>query len=300
MSEMLNPFKTPSVIDGGAQEKEIADIFMDNVDKGIVSYEEFSVYVDKIASKDSLKKNVEKGYHQYPDIYDVKVKEALANVFEHTEKFFARTNYDVPTYEQFQENDVDFAHLAAEYLKMERENLQPMFVIAPYNLWADDWRELYGELANSPAGNGVLDRSQHYHNFLSAIDSEWKWQHIAQYKPIPAKYIPDVEITDMEKGVTVDWTIRIVSAAEDAGERDNSYDDNYDHMTISEYLTMQAVRIEQGLPPVDKNTFTWLHGKHDESAPYATFGQSEGLIQVRTRPVVRGAGLPMGRRKVAW
>jgi hypothetical protein len=54
------------------------------------------------------------------------------------------------------------------------------------------------------------------------------------------------------------------------------------HATISQYLTLQATRIQAGETPVDADTYTWLAGTFENGAraPRGDWSSDRGRVRV--------------------
>lgn len=167
--------------------------------------------------------------------------ERLERAFVSAETVASWTGVTVPEPEAFWAAGVDRVVLARALA--QDSTLMP--VIAPYGLGVPGWREWY--LAAVVHGDGVLDSG----GGLSLAPEV-----IASFSELDAapQSVPLVH----GRGVA-QWTLRLIPAAVEP-ERTHGNHGLGPHPTLPEMLMLQLVRVAEGLPLVDSQSFTWLHG----------------------------------------
>ena len=228
------------------------------------------------------------------------IKRNFEDVFANTEKLFSRINLEIIKPEEFTIAGVDFVRLEKEFERMTSEGLEPQLVVAPalplikdISPNADkDWYNLYDRLTSDSA---IIDnplKKQNDGNGLwvsedvcaSARDLLLQEVKLATDKPnIHHTYLKSTD-------VAVPWTVALLSTTDKPQGLRTSHPD-YEAAddpggsklaTISQYLTLQATRIQSGQSPLDKDTSAWLQGTFNDGAqaPYGYWNSGGGRVVV--------------------
>jgi len=228
------------------------------------------------------------------------VRDSFEQTWDQAEQLFERISLVPPDPEQFETAGVDFARLANEYERMKDEGLEPEIVIAPQNLSLEDAKRLYAHLTDDTAiPNNPLKQQSDGNGLWVNDDVAAAWNTLVSTAPRDTDGIEPPHHLD-NGGYA--WTIRLIPGT------DKPTDTNVDHATndavhptMSEYLTLQATRIQTGRPPVDGSTYTWLNGTFGDGngqAPRGRWDSGDGQVRVGwggvgNRHDVLGSRLPV-------
>jgi hypothetical protein len=194
-----------------------------------------------------------------------------------------------PSVEQFMQAGVDFGHLASEYERMEIAGLQPEMVVTPVlpvvptDSTSGSWSELYESLTsdktipNNPLqarddGKGLYVNDDVRGAATELYDSE-------------RSLVSGSDIHSVDDWA---WTIALIPTTAKPQELSTPHTDketdtlSSQHATISQYLTLQATRIQAGETPVDADTYTWLAGTFENGAqaPRGSWFSGDGQVVV--------------------
>ena len=158
----------------------------------------------------------------------------------------------MPGYGEF--TDVNFAYLGEQFQRMKIKDLEPQVLITP-QLSKQDTISLFSDRTKDDnvlrqGGLWVNDR------ITDTIWDELNVPHANQ----PTLTTPDGTV----------WTITLTSGTQKPQNLKMSHNDlkamNVPLLTISQYTRLQLGNIQEGRPPVDGNTWTWLSGTFSAGA----------------------------------
>ncbi len=243
------------------------------------------------------------------------IKLAFEGGFKGAEQLFERVALQPPTAEQFAEVGVDFAALAQSYERMEHEGLEPAVVVSPsLPLTSEDsgdttWRTMYDELtADTTIPNNPLKARSDGNGFWLDDGIASDAQRLLQQERERTIHSSDIHYVETETGL---WTIALLpstNAPQELGTPHTNHeppghgDPEIDkHQTISQYLTLQATKIQAGRPPIDVGTYSWLQGTSEDGvlAPYGIWIASDGQVLVLWDDVGREL-VSLGVRLPEW
>ena len=210
-------------------------------------------------------------------IFSPDAKVAFEVAFDNTQQLFDRIGLELPSPEQFSGAGVDFAHLGAEFERMEDEGLQPKIIATVHGLGASVWRTLYENLQN----DSIVNRDGTIKNGGLYIDSTVaeNWNKLDQVPPT----VLGVPYTGTNTHTAhAAWTIRLVPGTDRPTNTNVDHAvNNGTHPTITEYLTLQANCLQERRPPIDSNTWTWLNGTFGNGqAPLGAWLSDYGQVRV--------------------
>ena len=229
------------------------------------------------------------------------VRDSFEQTWDQVEHLFERISLLPPDPEQFDAAGVNFAHLAAEYERMEDEGLAPEIVIAPQNLSLEEAKRLYADLSDDTTiPNNPLQRQSDGNGLYINDSVADAWDALVSSAPQSADGTEPPHHLD-SGGYA--WTIRLIPDTTEPTDTDVDHTTNDAiHPTMSEYLTLQATSIQAGRTPIDGSTYTWLNGTFGDSngrAPDGYWDSGRGQVSV----VWRGVGYrdgDLGSRLPVW
>ena len=195
--------------------------------------------------------------------------------FTETEQLFGRIDIVVPTVDQCIGAGVNLVLLGAAYERMCNNKLEPIVVLSP-NLDLPSWRLLYSRLVNDKVAN----HDERIKDNGLSIDHETavQWSAIAT--------LPDsVPIVTTPDGLLA-WSIRLIPGAPKGVGVYRTHRWNQAHPTVSEYLSLQAVRLQSQQEPIDTGaSVCWLNGSYVDDmgvprAPLAKWVPENGQVRV--------------------
>lgn len=275
MTRHDNPFKNPETIDNTRD--EIAAVFAENMKQGIAAKEIGRQGMKDIVGR--VTKEARKTSHEETDSFKYIENDLIAHGFVfnhvHTEELFERAGFEcVPSISEFERAGVDFALLAEEYDRMEKTGFEPQIVFAPHHGSIDIWKDTYRALVNDPnVPHDQLRIDRRYPNIHGLNVMVAPEEHWIEFDRVPddterwtfanGDDLPVVRVEDDRLHTDVYWTVRVVSAAQIGSRWTRSSETDDQHMTVAEYLTLQAVRAQQGQPLIDSGDGinTRLNGK---------------------------------------
>ena len=191
--------------------------------------------------------------------------------FEHcfaiADELFSRIHETPPTPEECVDADVNFVTLGAAYERMKLEGLEPEIVLAP-NLSIGSWKRLYKDLQdNQTTTNTILSGG----GLVINIEVDTHWDSLAT----SPNDTPIITTSDE----SLAWSLRLIAGTDRPTITSTRHDHNQsNHPTISEYLSLQAARLQADqIPPIDnEDTATWLSGtRTSEFGLWAPTGSSQ-------------------------
>ena len=214
------------------------------------------------------------------------VREVFERSLETTKAIYAKgqrfRGLDVPSYELF--TNLDIARLGERFQDMESKDLEPQVLITP-QLSKQDTVRLFSDRTGD---NNVL-RQGGLWAYETITDTIWDKLNV----PDANQHQPTLTTPDG----TV-WTITLTSGTQKPQNPKTSHDDlaarNIPLLTISQYTRLQLGNIQEGRPPVDGNTWTWLSGTFSAgaAAPCGYWNPGFGQVRVSWNGVgYRGGGL---------
>ena len=264
-------------------------------------------------------------------INDQDVLESIELAYTNTEKLFGRIDLTTPTIDQFKGAGVNFEKLAEQYLNMQKNNLEPSWVLSPIlplthkkTEFSVDWVNLY-EMLTDDFDNAIennplkkIDPSQIGKNYgfdsygivdahVSESDSGTIFLQelglINDNKNIHSvvnKYYGSSTYPDEIENIT--WTLALISSTDIPQHLNSSSSEYYlsdsssqsRHITMSQYMTLQANRIISGQSPLGNKSKAenFVHGKvvYDDGsnngvfydyAPVVYWDKNAGAIGVK-------------------
>lgn len=237
-------------------------------------------------SKENLK--IDNKCFKLEEINNPEIQHQFEFSFIVAELVFTHIGLKSPTPEEFFKAGVDFDYLANEYKRMELENLEPKLVIAPLlplskELTPDseeNWKSLYAYLTddktiqNNPLRSKELGMMGLTKGFMicEILSIPEIKQDIFEQELNLVKNNPNIHKVISNN---ILWTISLLSATKEPqclglpnldsyAEVNNSKISR--HTAISQYLTLQATRVQTNQQPLDRYFFTILNGVIEESS----------------------------------
>ncbi len=180
-------------------------------------------------------------------VADIDIREKLETALDKVSLLYGAIGIKTPDTAQIAEA-ADLAALAEAYTDMPEAE----FVLTPAKLTVAEAKRLYSSLTPTdaaPLQNGGL--------FIND-NIEKHWDEITLNDQLAPNTIED------DTGRK--WTLRAIpgtTAPTKTNVDHNSVLPPLHHPTISDYLTLQALRIQRGDEPVDALHYTWLCGSYD-------------------------------------
>lgn len=271
---------------------EVNRAYQRNVEAGRVVSDEFTdgVAVESLADVLHQKGAVEaNGRSEMSGILfqEIENQETLAqfeSAFRDTARLFDRIGEGIPRPEDFESIGVDFGELAKKYELMQQYGREPQIVIAPHRESFAVWVDLYDALMKDDGLKWSYARDD---NELSiyigdGVLKAWKDLNMA-YDANP--YLPTLrtEAAGTMKDEWVGWSVRLIPTAKKPDGLTDGYDaDGGVHPTVTEYLTLQALRIQSNQKPIGGDEILWLQA--DPQTPsiaptgYYQYGQRKICI----------------------
>lgn len=250
MIRLDNPFKTPEAIDNTRD--EIAAVLAENMSRGLVAQEVGKHGLKNVVNKVTEERAASVGdsIGSFERIKNNGLKIEFHNTYIDTVGIFERIRLShIPTIEEFEAAGVNFEHLAKEYVEMRDEGFEPQIVFAPHFGDSSPWEDLYRRLTHDPSIQ---------HNSLKSVDMTLDGLYILpnaanawvqidrppspdEATTVDGEPLPIVTTHDTYWGGAVQWTARVFSMGGSLDAEPSST-----HLTVSEYLTTQAVRAKKG------------------------------------------------------
>ena len=207
----------------------------------------------------------------FDQLVSLDTKRAFETSFEIAKQIFDRINLAIPTVEECALAGIDLGALGEAYEQMQADGLEPAIVLAP-NLDLVSWHDIYKDLEEDIAVN----RDDHIENGGLSVDNivDGEWAKLVT----PPNDVPVVSAHDGEHS----WTLRLIPSTPQPAETvvDHDYNEAA-HPTISEYLSLQAARLQTSQDPLDADRYTWLNnstvraGNHIIQAPVGYWESGE-------------------------
>lgn len=224
-------------------------------------------------------------------ITDPEVREVFERSLETTKAIYAKgqrfRGLDVPSYELF--TNLDIARLGERFQDMESKDLEPQVLITP-QLSKQDTISLFSDRTKD---DNVLRQGGLWVND-KITDTIWDELNVPGANQ-PTLTTPDGTV----------WTVTLISGTQKPQNPKTSHDDlaarNIPLLTISQYTRLQLGNIQEGRPPVDGNTWTWLSGTFSAgaAAPCGRWLPGVGQMYVDWNGV-GGRGGSLGSRQLTW
>lgn len=279
--ENTNPFKNPGAIDGGEMAGELRAVYERNVGNGVARTVGATGLENAVRQQTDLaSKEGRLDVLGLEGIKSSEIRQEFEKAFHATNKLFERMNLRGPNPNDFHEVGVDFAELESHYEWMYA--WKPQIVITPRRLSSSFWMDLYKKLARDQV---VIDKGIYSNLAINpSIQSEWAEFEDLSLEGKPNQFVPlatTVEHTSFGDSYETNWSISVIPGSvmpANLGRIDINPDK---HPGISEYLSLQALRIQRGDQPLDKSgeKKTWLAGisKDDLHAPVGYWELGFGL-----------------------
>jgi hypothetical protein len=232
-------------------------------------------------------------------------RDKLTDTYQTTEKLFARIGLVPPPFDvmTLAKAGIDPLHLGNEYNRMHQEGRQPELVLSPL-MTSSQWRNVYRRLtADTAIPNNPLKEQDDGHGLYINDEVNAAWDDL--------NFIPGgVPVINTDTIAAAPWTLRVIPGTPKPTQTNIDHDGNYKdgtqlpnvaHPTVNEYLTLQATLIQNGEPPIDAQTWSWLDGTfgdNNSQAPrggwYPDSGQvGLGCFGVDLRDVDLGVRVPV-------
>ena len=265
--------------------EEVEHAYAKNVEAGRVLDDKFTgdVAVDGLATlliqQAQHDRDNQQGDSALNKIANPETRKAFQEMFLAEESLFGRIGVEVPTPDKLEEALFNFEDLAEIYERMESDGRDPHVVLTPHGRTEEFWKEIYSNLANDPStpleGNGlVVDNIvQAQWPNVSALPTGKYYNHLPTFMTGPPE--------DQQSLANHGWTLRIIPGTPPTGQQGVPFPfTRVDHMTASEYLTLQATLFESAKNRAwNEGQFgmgTWLEAGYadDQNEPYALVGAS--------------------------
>jgi hypothetical protein len=201
----------------------------------------------------------------------------LIDTYQTTEKLFARIGLVPPPFDvmTLAKAGIDPLHLGNEYNRMHQEGRQPELVLSPL-LLAQQWRNIYTALtADTTIPNNPLKEQDDGHGLYINDEVNAAWDDL--------NFIPGgVPVINTDTIAAAPWTLRVIPGTPKPTQTNIDHNGNYKdgtqlpnvaHPTVNEYLTLQATLIQNGEPPIDAQTWSWLDGTFGDNSSRAPSGR---------------------------
>lgn len=238
-----------------------------------------------------------KDAHRHELLHDLDIPD-FVDAHRAAEVLFARVGLAVPPPQAFVDTGVDWSALAAAYRSLAAQGADPHLLVTPVlplaALSAEStgrsWRDLYALLAadRSITKNPLRARPDgHGLQLGAAVNAD---DAIRELIAQEVTVVQAAEHHSVEDELGTLWTVAVAALADTASRGNIPYSDSADdHLSPSEYLTLQAHRIVEGKTPVDLYSWTWLRGVLDlDAGPHALAGvwvPGYGQIRIYANPV---------------
>lgn len=266
-------------------ESELHAAYARNVEAGLVRPETVSSLGDLaagvVAAFDASSAGKERAAlsRSLEAITNPETKKHFEAIFNTTQTVFDRINLTVPTPEDCVAagTSIDFVHLADIFEVMQADGLEPQLVLTPANLAKDQAVTLFDHMTANVDGSIPRNplKAQDDGNGLWINDrlTPDLWNELNT----PDASTPTMTTTG-SNGTTTLWTLQILPTAdtdEAVEHRNTSYtnlpeDSKHALPPINSFITSQAVRIQQGIPPHSNwsnYASTWLNNSQNSSEP---------------------------------
>lgn len=222
----------------------------------------------------------------------------LLDHYERAELLFARMGLAAPTAKALGAAGVEWGALASAFRLMHAEGAEPHLVLAPSLPLAAgpeaadglSWQKLFSLLTDGDLVDPNPLRARHDGHGLqlgSAIAGAETIAELSRQDLVAATASGRPSVRD-ELGMV--WTVAVVALADSASRGSIPYSAaEGQHLTPSEYLALQAQRLVEGAPPIDRYSWTWLHGTVEsvdgEQALAAVWLPGYGQIRIYANPI---------------
>ena len=258
-----NPFLSPENLNPRIV-KDVTAAYLHNTEHGNTADTTFAGKV----STDSLARNVRNAtisaessgsIHRssFDQLSDPDTRQAFEAGFTTAKQLFGRINLAVPTIDTCIDSGIDLTVLGTAYEHMVDSQLEPEIVLSP-RMNLESWNELYKALSDDPSfinrgaleGNGLV--------LGNLVASYWSNLDI-----LPASVPSIVQLSNENINVAEHtWSLRLISGTPRGHSHNVGPNKSIQHPIVSEYLTLQASRMQAQKEPVDNdNGFCWLRGR---------------------------------------
>ncbi len=216
------------------------------------------------------------------------------------ERLFPKSSIWLPEVMDATVESVDWQRLEKAYDVMNRNGWSPQVILSPPSMGIKFWRDIYKNLPSTKDGGLYLydDVEGAWGEIERGDEGRWTVSVIAgMQEPILKNVSHNLQEGegDYKKVIDVAWQELDVASS-------GALDFRSTYPTLSEYLTLQALNLQNGTDPIDAQTATWLNGEFDKGskAPCAYWGPADGRVYVGwggpgsrdgdigVRPAVRG------------
>lgn len=203
-------------------------------------------------------------------------RQAFETYLAESRELFGYIGLTIPTLKDCMDCGIDIPSLGTIYERMVHDGLEPELALSPV-LPLPIWRELYQYLAYDPVINH--DKRMKGPGLNSLLIGYNSWETLAA--------IPDDAPVILSRENMLMWSLRIIPGTASPNELTDNHDHNGGvHPTVSEYLTVQAIRLKSNREPIDSTslTQTWLYDtspidlQSHHGRPVGTWNQKRGWV----------------------
>jgi len=230
----------------------------------------------------------------------------------HASKLFGRIDIIVPEISEFQSAGINFERLFKSQEVLERLGLEPAVIFSP-SLPHPRWSKLYAALQ----ADETVNKDKHIKNggvwFHDDIKAAWSALQSQEPDDGAVLRLQDNALTS--NAANIDWRVSVIATTPKAPFLNTAHDGTLEegsshpkqqelleqlhstsidnvgniHPTIDSYLTTQALRLSQGLPPLDDKHgnlyyWSWLNGTFNTGsglqAPAGLWFSDDGRVSV--------------------
>ena len=213
------------------------------------------------------------GFDQLSNLH---TREIFESSFAMSDQLFSRIGLTIPTPEQCIDAGINLGIVGTVYERMSKSGLKPEIVLSPV-LSIDSWLKLYGNLEyyNTASMIGLLRNEV----LFIAPSAARSWDELT----ILPSCVPAIDSCDAD----ITWSLRLIPGTSEptVPEVDHLYNHGT-HPTVSEYLSLQANRLQVGQDPIDCRSNTWLNGQYTDRfgtryAPMGFWNSVERSVGIR-------------------
>ena len=230
------------------------------------------------------------------DIEDEETREDFIEAYENSIKLFALIGLTPPTPYKFREVGGSIEHFADKYKEMKEQGLKPILIISPVlKLKSDEvinsngldeqlsWTGLHEKLTEKIQNFEfrLQDKIVESKDYLFQQELDLVVYNKMCHVTVDANnntvdeflYNSSKPISNSQKSGNIAWTVALISGTDEPQDLDVPHHklsdqdkiDNDQYITISQYITIQFIRIQSNQKLLDQVNFTWLDGELKDS-----------------------------------
>lgn len=220
----------------------------------------------------------------------MRLEPQVRDLCEAASELFGRVGQTLPTYDDLADSPLDWVGLAEGWDEFAEKGWEPALVITPW-LPLDgeqSWKALYRSLKHDDTIPGNAIANDRYDDGLSVeADVAAAWGELSGEGTRPEGLEIGIVASSPKVPGFADWG-------------------DFNHPTVSLYLAVQALRIQAGLQPLDRESLCWLADmfEGDQKTVFGTFHLTEftgmTVSQVGLFQHPKGEAKNPGVRPVVW